>query len=99
VGSVDVLSGGGFLFCMGAGWNFGSDARPTHGAVAAVFVMWERIEAMNAIWTEDEASYSGRHVGLERIWCRRPCRGASAACRETDCCGREYIFDLAGPDD
>ena len=28
--------------------------------------MRERIEAMKAIWTEDEASYSGRHVGFER---------------------------------
>jgi alkanesulfonate monooxygenase SsuD/methylene tetrahydromethanopterin reductase-like flavin-dependent oxidoreductase (luciferase family) len=31
--------------------------------------MRERIEAMKAIWTQDEASYSGRHVGFERIWC------------------------------
>jgi len=32
-------------------------------------VMRERIEAMKAIWTEDEASYSGRYVSFERIWC------------------------------
>jgi alkanesulfonate monooxygenase SsuD/methylene tetrahydromethanopterin reductase-like flavin-dependent oxidoreductase (luciferase family) len=31
--------------------------------------MRERIEAMKAIWTEDEASYSGRYVNFERIWC------------------------------
>ena len=31
--------------------------------------MRERIEAMKAIWTEDEASYSGRYVDFERIWC------------------------------
>jgi hypothetical protein len=24
---------------------------------------------MRAIWTQDEASYSGRHVDFERIWC------------------------------
>jgi alkanesulfonate monooxygenase SsuD/methylene tetrahydromethanopterin reductase-like flavin-dependent oxidoreductase (luciferase family) len=32
-------------------------------------VLRERIEAMKAIWTQDEASYSGRYVGFERIWC------------------------------
>jgi alkanesulfonate monooxygenase SsuD/methylene tetrahydromethanopterin reductase-like flavin-dependent oxidoreductase (luciferase family) len=31
--------------------------------------MRERIEAMKAIWTQDEASYSGRYVGFEKIWC------------------------------
>jgi alkanesulfonate monooxygenase SsuD/methylene tetrahydromethanopterin reductase-like flavin-dependent oxidoreductase (luciferase family) len=31
--------------------------------------MRERIEAMKEIWTEDEASYSGRYVSFERIWC------------------------------
>jgi hypothetical protein len=30
--------------------------------------MRERIEAMKAIWTEDEASYHGRYVDFERIW-------------------------------
>ena len=30
--------------------------------------MRERIEAMKAIWAEDEASYSGRYVQFERIW-------------------------------
>ena len=31
--------------------------------------MRERIEAMKAIWTEDEASYHGKHVDFDRIWC------------------------------
>jgi alkanesulfonate monooxygenase SsuD/methylene tetrahydromethanopterin reductase-like flavin-dependent oxidoreductase (luciferase family) len=31
-------------------------------------VMRERVEAMKAIWTSDEASYRGRHVSFERIW-------------------------------
>ena len=31
--------------------------------------MRERIEAMKAIWTEEEASYHGRYVDFERIWC------------------------------
>jgi alkanesulfonate monooxygenase SsuD/methylene tetrahydromethanopterin reductase-like flavin-dependent oxidoreductase (luciferase family) len=31
-------------------------------------VMRERIEAMKAIWTSDEASYHGKHVSFDRIW-------------------------------
>jgi hypothetical protein len=30
--------------------------------------MRERMEAMKAIWTEDEASYHGRYVDFDRIW-------------------------------
>jgi probable F420-dependent oxidoreductase len=69
VASVDRLSGGRFLFGVGAGWNVeemrnhGTDASKRFG------VMRERIEAIKAIWTEEEASYSGRYVNFERIWC------------------------------
>jgi alkanesulfonate monooxygenase SsuD/methylene tetrahydromethanopterin reductase-like flavin-dependent oxidoreductase (luciferase family) len=31
-------------------------------------IMLERIEAMKAIWTQDEASYHGKHVAFDRIW-------------------------------
>ena len=30
--------------------------------------MRERVEAMKAIWTQEEASYAGEHVAFERIW-------------------------------
>ncbi len=68
VASLDQLSGGRVLFGVGAGWNVeemenhGTDARRRFG------VMRERIEAMKAIWTQDEASYHGRHVDFDRIW-------------------------------
>ncbi|MBV9680508.1 MAG: LLM class F420-dependent oxidoreductase [Solirubrobacterales bacterium] len=69
VASVDVLSGGRFLFGVGAGWN--AEEMRNHGTEPSrrFSLMRERIEAMKAIWTQDEASYSGRHVGFERIWC------------------------------
>jgi probable F420-dependent oxidoreductase len=68
VASIDVLSGGRFLFGVGAGWN--AEEMRNHGTEPSrrFSLMRERIEAMKAIWTEDEASYSGRHVGFERIW-------------------------------
>jgi probable F420-dependent oxidoreductase len=69
VASVDVLSAGRFLFGVGAGWNV--EEMRNHGTEASqrFAVMRERIEAMKAIWTQDEASYSGTHVNFERIWC------------------------------
>lgn len=69
VASVDRLSGGRFLFGVGAGWNVeemrdhGTD--PSHRFA----IMRERIEAMKAIWAQDEATYAGRYVNFERIWC------------------------------
>ena len=68
VASIDVLSGGRFLFGVGAGWNV--EEMRHHGTEASrrFGVMRERIEAMKAIWTQDEASYSGRYVNFERIW-------------------------------
>ena len=69
VASIDVLSGGRFLFGVGAGWNV--EEMRNHGTDASrrFGVMRERIEAMKAIWAQDEASYSGRYVNFERIWC------------------------------
>lgn len=68
VASLDQLSGGRLLFGVGAGWNreemrnHGTDPRTRMRLLA------ERVEAMKAIWTEDEASYHGEHVDFDRIW-------------------------------
>ena len=68
VASVDHVSGGRFLFGIGAGWNVeemgnhGTDASKRFG------LMRERVEAMKAIWTEDEAAYHGKHVDFDAIW-------------------------------
>ncbi len=68
VASLDKVSGGRFLFGIGAGWNV--EEMRNHGTDAATrfSLMRERIEAMKAIWTQEEASYSGKHVSFERIW-------------------------------
>jgi probable F420-dependent oxidoreductase len=68
VASLDHLSGGRFLFGVGAGWN--AEEMENHGTDpgARFGVMRERVEAMKAIWTADEASYHGRHVDFDRIW-------------------------------
>jgi probable F420-dependent oxidoreductase len=68
VASVDYLSGGRFEFGVGAGWNrpemenHGTDPR------TRMALLRERVEAMKAIWTSDEASYHGEFVNFDRIW-------------------------------
>ena len=68
VASLDLLSGGRFLFGVGAGWN--REEMGNHGTdpERRFSLLRERVEAMKAIWTEDEASYHGEHVDFERIW-------------------------------
>ncbi len=68
VATLDHVSGGRFLFGVGAGWN--KEEMRNHGTAPSTRwrVMRERVEAMKAIWTEDEAEYHGRHVDFDPIW-------------------------------
>lgn len=68
VASLDQLSAGRFLFGVGAGWNrteminHGTDPRTRMSLFA------ERVQAMRAIWTDDEAEYHGEFVDFAPIW-------------------------------
>ncbi|MDQ1485836.1 MAG: hypothetical protein QOJ62_1529, partial [Actinomycetota bacterium] len=68
VASVDFLSGGRFEFGVGAGWN--REEMANHGTDARhrMAIFQDRMQAMKAIWTQDEASYSGKYVSFDRIW-------------------------------
>src|ERR1700730_14539319 len=68
VASVDYLSGGRFEFGVGAGWN--REEMADHGTDPRrrMAILRERVEAMKAIWTADEASYEGEYVAFDRIW-------------------------------
>jgi len=67
VASLDHLSGGRFLFGVGAGWLreeaelFGIDFEKRWAITA------DRVRAMKRIWTEDEPEYHGKHVDFEKI--------------------------------
>jgi probable F420-dependent oxidoreductase len=69
VATIDHISGGRFLFGVGAGWNI--EEMRNHGTDPKTRFrrMRESIEAMKAIWTEDEAEYHGRIVDFDPIWC------------------------------
>ncbi|RRQ69710.1 LLM class F420-dependent oxidoreductase [Streptomyces griseofuscus] len=68
VASVDHLSGGRVDFGVGAGWAV--DEMRHHGVVPErrFARMREHVEAMRAIWSHREASYSGKSVAFEGVW-------------------------------
>jgi probable F420-dependent oxidoreductase len=68
VASVDHLSGGRFEFGVGAGWNREEMANHGTDPRTRMALMGERIRAMQAIWTQDEASFEGEFVTFDRIW-------------------------------
>ncbi len=62
VASIDQVSNGRFLFGIGGGWN--AEEMEDHGTVfkTRFKLMRERVEAMQAIWTQDAAEYHGELV-------------------------------------
>ena len=68
VATVDLLSGGRFLFGVGAGWN--EEELRDHGTDPSTrfALLRERVLAMKAIWTQDEAEFHGRFVDFDPLW-------------------------------
>jgi probable F420-dependent oxidoreductase len=66
--SVDLISGGRFEFGVGAGWN--REEMANHGTDfrRRFTVMRERVEAIKAIWTQEEPEYHGRFVDFDPLW-------------------------------
>ncbi len=70
VASVDLVSGGRVEFGIGAGWNrpelrnHGTDPR------TRMRLMEERMRAMIAIWTTEQAAFHGDFVDFDAIWSR-----------------------------
>ncbi|MCV7282172.1 LLM class F420-dependent oxidoreductase [Mycolicibacterium flavescens] len=68
--SIDLLSGGRFVFGVGAGWNLeemrhhGTDPK-TRGAL-----LDERIEAIKVLWTDEPAEYHGQFVDFDPSYVR-----------------------------
>lgn len=68
VASLDHVSGGRALLGIGAGWNL--EEMENHGTDPAR--RWRRmretIEAMKAIWANDEGEYHGELIDFDPIW-------------------------------
>jgi probable F420-dependent oxidoreductase len=68
VASLDYLSGGRFLFGVGAGWNV--EEMENHGAhyESRFKLLRERVLAMKALWTQDHAEFHGQFVNFDPVW-------------------------------
>ena len=69
IASLDMLSGGRFIFGAGGGWNL--EEMENHGTdpETRFKLLRERLLAMKAMWTEEEASFRGDYVNIEPSWC------------------------------
>jgi probable F420-dependent oxidoreductase len=69
IASLDQLSGGRFVFGIGGGWNV--EEMENHGARydTRFKLMRERVLAMKALWTQEEASFQGEFVHFDPVWC------------------------------
>jgi len=67
--SLDVISRGRFLFGIGGGWN--REEMADHGTVFETRwkLLREKMEAVKALWTQDEAEYHGEMVDFGPTWC------------------------------
>ena len=68
IATLDMLSNGRFMFGIGGGWN--SEEMENHGTNfrRRFRLLRERILAMKAIWTEEEAEFHGEFVDFDKIW-------------------------------
>ncbi|OBK30722.1 LLM class F420-dependent oxidoreductase [Mycobacterium asiaticum] len=68
VASLDLVSGGRFVFGVGVGWL--REEIANHGVDPAVRgrVADERLRAMIEIWTREESEFHGKHVDFDPIY-------------------------------
>jgi probable F420-dependent oxidoreductase len=68
VASLDQLSGGRFMFAIGGGWNV--EEMENHGARydTRFKLLRERVLAMKALWTQEQAEFHGDFVNFDSVW-------------------------------
>jgi len=68
IATLDHLSGGRVTLWAGFGWN--TDELADHGVPAGKrrTVLREYVEAMRALWTQEEAAYDGEFVNFGSCW-------------------------------
>ncbi len=67
VSSLDQISRGRVLLGVGLGWNRAEMRNHGTDPKTRTALLGERVEAMRAIWTNDEAEYHGRYVDFDPI--------------------------------
>ncbi|HVP27552.1 MAG TPA: LLM class F420-dependent oxidoreductase [Myxococcota bacterium] len=68
VASLDVISGGRVLLGIGGGWN--AEEMENHGVPFQKRwkIVREKVLAMRAIWTQENAAFHGEFVRFDPIW-------------------------------
>ena len=68
--SIDLISGGRFVFGVGAGWNL--EEMRNHGTdpKARGALLDERIEAIRTLWTDEPAEFHGKYVDFGSSYLR-----------------------------
>lgn len=68
IASLDMLSGGRFIFGAGGGWN--KEEMENHGTDPEIRfkLLAERLQAMKVMWTEEESAFNGDYVKIEPSW-------------------------------
>lgn len=67
--TLDLLSGGRFVFGVGGGWN--KPEMENHGTdyTTRFRRLEEQIAALKLIWTREEAEFHGEFVDFDPMWC------------------------------
>jgi len=68
VASLDLVSGGRFVFGIGVGWNIPELEHHGVDPKKRFAITREKVLAMKELWTKDEASYSGQYVRFGPSW-------------------------------
>lgn len=68
--SIDLISGGRFVFGVGAGWNL--EEMRNHGIDPKIrgALLDEQIEAIKALWTQEPAEYHGKYIDFDSSYLR-----------------------------
>ena len=68
VATLDLVSGGRFVFGIGFGWN--REEMASHDVAFATRreLVREKMLAMQALWSHERAAFSGEHVRFEESW-------------------------------
>ena len=68
--SIDLISGGRFVFGVGAGWNIEELRHHRTDPKTRGALLDERIEAIKALWTDEPAEYHGKFVDFDSSYLR-----------------------------
>lgn len=67
VATLDLISGGRFLFGVAPGWNLTEMANHGYDPSTRFVRLREHLQAMEAIWSSEVSSYDGVHAQFDRI--------------------------------